>query len=648
MSRRRDMPCVTGCLMFLVTAAVAHAAPGMRDPATGDSLPIYEIDSILVVAERPARITVTQQRLLRPELLQRNATSLAGALQQVPSAMVSTGYKNTAEVRLRGAPAQDVLVLVDGNPINPGYYGKADLSLLPLSAVAAVDVVPGPASAAYGPNAAGGVVNIITHSGSSESGGALRARYGSGDLRDLELAFGGKRAAWDYRVTLYDTRSHGFDLSAEFAPTSIEDGERRDNADFARTGIDAKAVLQQTPVGMVTATGGYQWGHKGLPSDVHTPRWWRMTGIHHYHGAIDIATVAAPSSRHIARSVTLFYDTWEDCLTEYKDRLLDPSRVEWVSDLENWTAGVRSQWRADSLTRWLTARWGASLKKQGMNKRADRDERWFSHHAWDGHVYGEFETFIASYLRLTPGIAVAVHDGEGTDDFSHSVDPLCALRWSPWPQATLSASVARSSRFPTLHQLYGETSGNPDLKPESVIRWEIGCEASAHGVDRWARSLSIQIAAFGNRMSDAIIRTGRLDRYENHEEAVTGGAELGMRAAGTCYSLRADYAYIGLSGGDPDVLIYVPNHKLSLAALWEPNQRWHADLSVLHAGSRLGMDGRERMPAYTICDAKATCRLARQASLHFGANNIFDINYEEESGFPGPGRQMIAGVELTF
>jgi outer membrane cobalamin receptor len=283
-----------------------------------------------------------------------------------------------------------------------------------------------------------------------------------------------------------------------------------------------------------------------------------------------------------------------------------------------------------------------------MNKRTDRDEPWFSHHAWDGHVYGEFETYIASHFKFIPSIAVAVHDGEGTDDFSHSADPLCALRWSPWPEATLSASVARSSRFPTLHQLYGESSGNPDLKPESVIRWEIGCEASAHGVNWWPRSLSIEIAAFGNRMSDAIVRTGRLDRYENRAEAVTGGAELGMRAAWMCYSLRVDYAYIGLSGGDPAVLIYVPNNKLSLAALWEPNQRWRADLSVLRAGSRLGMGAHQRLPPYTICDAKATCRLAHHASLHLGANNIFDINYEEESGFPGPGRQLMAGVELTF
>jgi outer membrane cobalamin receptor len=613
-----------------------------------DSLPIYQLDSILVAAERPARITVTQRRLSRSELLQHNATSLAGALHQVPSVLVSTGYRNTADVRLRGAAAEDVLVLVDGNPINPGYYGKADLSLLSLSAVAAVDVVPGPASAAYGTNATGGVVNITTHSGRSESGGTLRARFGSGDLRDIELALGAKKAAWDYRVTLYDTRSHGFDLSSEFAPTSIEDGDRRDNADFTRTGIDAKVVFRQTPAGVITATSGYQWGEKGLPSDINSPRWWRMTGIRHYHGAVEIATSAAPSPQHIARSATLFYDAWEDRLIEFKDRLLDLSRVEWVSDLENWTAGVRSQWRADSLARWLSARWGASLKEQGLNKRPDQDEQWSSHHAWDGHVHGELESSFTSHLRLTSGIAVTAHDGERTGDLTHSVDPLCALRWSLRPEATLTASLAHSSRYPTLHQLYGETSGNPDLKPESAIRWELGCEATAHGLNRWPRSLSFYAVAFGNRMYDAIVRTGRLDRYENHEEAVTCGAELGLKAAWECYSLRADYAYIGLSTGDADVLMYVPDHKLSLAALWEPDQRWRADLSLLYAGTRRGMDRRERMQAYTLCDAKATCRLAHCVSLHLGVNNIFDVNYEEETGFPGPGLQMIAGVELTF
>ncbi len=648
MSRRREARLATCVLALLASAAGAEPLPQVLDFKTADSLPVYEMDSILVFAERPVWKLVPQQRLLRSELLQRNATSLGGALQQVPSAIVSTGYKNTTEVRLRGALAQDVLVLVDGNPINPGYYGKADLSLVPISTVAAVDVVPGPASVTYGPNASGGVINIITHTGQSGSGSTFRARYGSGDMRDLDLALGGRRAAWDYRITFYDTRSHGFDLSAEFAPTSAEDGERRDNADFARTGIDAKTVVHRTPIGSITATGGLQWGYKGLPSDIHSPRWWRMTGIHHYHGAVDIASIAAPSSRHAARSVTLFYDTWEDRLTEYKDRSLNPDRVEWISDLENWTAGVRSQWRANHLTEWLTAQWGASLTKQGVNKRADLAELWFSHHAWDGRVYGEFETRINPHFRLASGISATVHDGENQEDISHSIDPICALLWLPSPNATLSASVARASRFPTLHQLYGETSGNPDLKPESVIRWEIGCKMTVCGIGWRPRSLSVQIAAFGNHMSNAIIRTGRLDRYENRLETATGGAEFGVRAAWTGCSIRGDYAYVRLSDGDPDVLIYVPNHKFTLTAVWEPHPRWAADVIVSHTGSRLGMGDSDRMPSYTTCDAKVSCRIAQHALMHFGANNIFDINYEEESGFPGPGRQMIAGFEFTF
>ena len=68
------------------------------------------------------------------------------------------GYRN-----LIGAP---YLLLVDGLVFNHLYLNEAEImAAFPISAVERVEVVYGPASAVYGPNAAMGVINVITRSG---------------------------------------------------------------------------------------------------------------------------------------------------------------------------------------------------------------------------------------------------------------------------------------------------------------------------------------------------------------------------------------------------------------------------------------------------------------------------------------------------
>jgi len=67
-------------------------------------------------------------------------------------------------IDLRGLGANSTLVLVNGRrlaPNNAQFEGYTDVSLIPLAAVARVDIVPDGASAIYGSDAVGGVVNFI-------------------------------------------------------------------------------------------------------------------------------------------------------------------------------------------------------------------------------------------------------------------------------------------------------------------------------------------------------------------------------------------------------------------------------------------------------------------------------------------------------
>lgn len=84
-------------------------------------------------------------------------------------------------VDLRGLGSDATLVLIDGRRIAPGNYlgNFADVSLIPLSAVERIEVIPDGASAIYGSDAVGGVINFIMRR--DFDGAETRVRYGAVD-----------------------------------------------------------------------------------------------------------------------------------------------------------------------------------------------------------------------------------------------------------------------------------------------------------------------------------------------------------------------------------------------------------------------------------------------------------------------------------
>jgi outer membrane receptor protein involved in Fe transport len=93
-------------------------------------------------------------------------------------------------VNLRGLGNDSTLVLINGHRVAPGNTegNFVDLSMIPLYAVERVEVVTDGASAIYGSDAVGGVVNIIL--GRNLDGAETRVRYGavsSGSAREKQV-----------------------------------------------------------------------------------------------------------------------------------------------------------------------------------------------------------------------------------------------------------------------------------------------------------------------------------------------------------------------------------------------------------------------------------------------------------------------------
>src|SRR5690554_4080860 len=174
------------------------------------------------VEEAQERIQVTGSRIKRIDLegavpltvIDREAIELSGDLS-VTDVLRGTTFNSfgsfrpqsgssaqgTASIDMRGLGADRTLVLVDGRrlPKSPSTGSTQDLNTIPIGAVERVEILSDGASAVYGSDAIGGVINIVTrkdYNGAEISLGAGSVSYPSdgGDRENGTITFGSSDA----------------------------------------------------------------------------------------------------------------------------------------------------------------------------------------------------------------------------------------------------------------------------------------------------------------------------------------------------------------------------------------------------------------------------------------------------------------------
>ncbi len=163
-------------VFFITVARIAEALVQDAEDPDEEEI-VYELEPITVTGSRikseetrsPAPVVI----LSREEIKAQGLASIGDVLQTltVQSNAINTQANNggdgSTRVNLRGLGSHRTLVLVNGRRFVPGGVGansSVDLNSIPASAVERVEVLKDGASAVYGSDAIGGVVNIITRS----------------------------------------------------------------------------------------------------------------------------------------------------------------------------------------------------------------------------------------------------------------------------------------------------------------------------------------------------------------------------------------------------------------------------------------------------------------------------------------------------
>ena len=165
-----------GTFLLVSISTVSAQTDSLSDDISLEDLMNVKIVSVSKKAENLFDAPLSASSISREEIKRAGATSIMEALRLVPGVMVTESTNGNYQVSLRGfgnlppgsplnaATNSITLVMIDNRPVYNYFNGGTFWETLPvdLNDVEKIEVVRGPAAAVYGPNAAAGVINIIT------------------------------------------------------------------------------------------------------------------------------------------------------------------------------------------------------------------------------------------------------------------------------------------------------------------------------------------------------------------------------------------------------------------------------------------------------------------------------------------------------
>ncbi|RBO97600.1 vitamin B12 transporter [Pseudochrobactrum asaccharolyticum] len=566
------------------------------------------------------------------QLEQNQVRYVADALRMVPGFAVSrTGsYGGLTQVRVRGAEANQLMVMVDGVEAgNPGN-GEFDFGGLLASDIDRIEVLRGPQSAFWGAGAAAGVVNIITKGGNRDGfkvSGTTEAGSRSSWLGGVQLQGGAE--SYDMALGATYRTTKGFNI------TDI--GDEKDGA--RSLALNGKINIDLSDTVKLDATLRYTKNRTDTDVD------WSPVPQNSV-GAYD-------ETSNFMGSLGLTWTGLDDALTQ-KLRF-SGNATEYQSNTPIMpvyeTKGRRYK--------------GAYQASYVFDTPAFAD----AHHTVTGGVEWTRETFetTKNYERDSYGF-VGQYNGEYWDQFylnlalRHDVNDefkdattySLSTAWSvPDTNARLHSSIGTGNTNPTFFEQFGTTTnfvGNPNLKPEKSFGWDAGLEYSFFNgllitdVTYFIQNLTNEIQGSSQTVTNL---DGKSKRH-GVELAATLNLFHGFTAGGT-------YTYTSSRAPTGEQATRRPRHSGSLNVaytFYEDRARMFGE-AVFNGNMKDNNFG--TFPAsvvtlnkHTIVNIGGSYKFTDKLEGYARIENLFDKKYQEVYGYNTPGRGAFAGLKASF
>jgi len=569
-------------------------------PAVGEvSAPVVEMEKIVVTATKTEHIVgdvpISTTVITREELERQNVHNLAEAIRMIPGI-----YQYSSGAKIYGLGIEHTSLLIDGQKQYKCPGRMPILDRYPIEMIERIEIKKGASGVLNGGETSGGVIHVITKSGSEKSTFSASTGFGSNGKQIHHVGGSGKIDNLKYRLDFINNKYHG---------TRSEDAYTYD--DF-------------------WGSFDYEF-YPGLETTLKTAFYNQDSGNW-------------KQRKYSLNSIT----KWEpDSLSRlvFRQSML---RLLWTkSEMKLNTYETEAYYN-----RTIFSKHRATI---GYQYQGDFPENVTMAHQYANNVYIQDEINLTSATFLL-GVRWVNHNWWGDDFF-----PQFGVLYRLSDDLKLRASVERG--FLSVKACYAFdgirffnkkwTYRDPDLGPETSLSYQMGLEYKIN--ERILATLSL----FHNDLKDKIgvVKTtgtykGQpLYKITNIGEVRTQGGELNF-VIQFCDNLSAKAGYYYLysenrkTGKD---LTYDPEHMGNLDLYYKnPNIGLGINLRGEYIGERYADENNtEKLSGYFLAHVKLTKQISKNLEAFFEANNVFDKKYMEDDE-KMPGLEIFGGVKLKF
>lgn len=554
----------------------------------------------------------------------------------------SGGRGADESVFIRGTNSGHVLVLLDGMRVNSATTGNTAIQMIPLSQIERIEVLRGPASALYGSDAIGGVIQVFTRASGDTPRLAVQAGAGTASTYETSLVHANRIGGFYYGIKAGLAGTQGINAIESPAYPGYNpdrDGYRNHNLNFnaghrvdANTEIGAGVFNAQTvsrydaykfdpnTFASVAANLDYEMRHRtagayAFATFAPMTRWKSTVRI-----AQGVDRTESPEAV-IGDPVSLFRTTqnqyaWQnDVALPLGSLLVGFERLEQeVDSTKNFSVKSRSINSA-------MLGWTATINAHAVQLNARSD---------DNSQFGQHQTWLAGYgYQLTPGWRVA-------------------------------ASIGTAFKAPTMNDLYFPTTpgvggGNANLQPEESRNAEVSLrfQQGPH---------QARVTYFHNKIRNLIEWTTDPNTFfstpANVGQARIEGFEL---AAGTRignWLLNANATFQDPKDVDTDQQLRRRAKAFGNLAATYVSGAFKGGIEWKMVGTRYDDPhwqtrmNQVRMGSYALTNLFADYVLGKDWSLFARIDNLFDKQYDIARStsviYGTPGLSAFAGIRYTL
>lgn len=523
---------------------------------------IFRLGEIVVEDSSGVQDIAITNTISQEEIQAVGATNAAEALKYVPGVNVVQTTKGELNISVQGFSQKDILILIDGVPYYETENGPLDLQQIPASIIGKIEVTKGASSVLYGPNALGGVINIITKKGVEGFTGSVSTEFGSGKYnRDAATINYGHENGFsilgtvDYRTRDYtrfsdDYKAHPSKIKGMKGIHIVDEGGKKENSDLESLNLWTRLGYAPTDNGEIYASVYRYEMDRGRPfSDNHNKRFYEnhkgsaFTSFGRYDSykdtGIDLGAKVKTNEWLTLRGIA-FYHKHQDNYISYEDWSMEKKLATSTWDDNSSGASFFTDMDLDKIGNLsLTAQYREDQHKQ----RGDFHYPWSESEssivtlaAEDTVKFNQFTAVVGIAYSYFDADKIADKPGYNTD----TIDPMFGLTWTAESGVSIFGSIAKKTRFPAFNDMELDNTLF-SLDPEQSVNYTAGTRYTFAGISEV--SLSTFYSDITDRIAETVDNKGN-DIMTNLDQVEIYGAELSSDTTITeRLSLGLDYVF---------------------------------------------------------------------------------------------------------